>query len=192
MKKYVLQKVIGFDEWHLHSLHMRFYALPLIRRLNGLIEENNLINGKIIEVGCGLGDILCEIKWKNRIGYDLDSKAIIAAKILHPFMRFEVGSFSDIKGERISVIMALNFLHTLDDCSLDSNMKKLLINNEVDRVIVDQIEKAEDLSLEEYAYIHNYQEYFDHLEYELEYESKSYPASGMARRRILYFRKRTR
>lgn len=53
-------------------------------------------------MGCGLGDILVNIKAQRRLGYDLDKRAINVARILHPLMKFEVGGIEDIEGENLS------------------------------------------------------------------------------------------
>ena len=189
VEKELLRRVVGFDEWHLHSIAMRYYAKPLINRINALIEKNEISEGRIVEVGCGLGDILQEVKWKDKIGYDLDSKVIVAARIMHPFLRFRVGTFDSILNNKISVLIALNFLHSMDYKAARDRLLSLLDNNDIEMIIVDSIEVISSVSTSEYKYRHDYFEIFTNIGYKLEHMSKGYPSSGMTRRRILYFTK---
>ena len=63
MYREYLQKIIGFDKWHLNTLNERFYAVPTIKRINGMICSGEVFNGASIEVGCGLGDIISAVRW---------------------------------------------------------------------------------------------------------------------------------
>ncbi len=182
MYREYLQKVIGFDKWHLTSLKERYYALPMINRLNELIRNGKISSGVIIEIGCGLGDIISAIQWKERIGYDIDKKAIITARILHPCTSFRVGTFDDIRGKKISVMIALNFMHRIKYEECYKYFRNLLNCNEIDYVIVDAVQSPP------YQYAHDYKVMFAKLGYVLEYKSRGYVASGRSNRKILYFR----
>lgn len=182
MYREYLQKVIGFDEWHLGSLEGRHYALPMIHRVNELLVSGGT-SGEVIEIGCGLGDIISLIRWKNRIGYDIDKRTIIAARILHPLTAFRVGTFDELRDKKISILMALNFLHRITDEDCCRYFYQLFHKNEVELVIVDEVQSPP------YQYAHDYVKLFGKLGYVLEYKSRGYPASGRSRRRILYFRK---
>ncbi|MCM1222953.1 MAG: hypothetical protein NC548_51730 [Lachnospiraceae bacterium] len=181
MYRELLQKIIGFDQWHLKTLNERFYVVPTIKRINGLIQDGEVSDGAIIEVGCGLGDIISAIRWKNRAGYDIDRKAILAARLLHPETLFRVGTFDEIRGRKIAVLIALNFLHRVDDSECDRYFNELILHNEVDIILVDKVQSPP------YQYVHDYTKLFERLGYTLKYCSKGYLANERTTRKILYF-----
>ena len=88
MYRECLQKIIGFDKWHLSNFKERTYVLSTVNRINELIQDGKVSSGTVLEIGCGLGDIISSIRWQNKLGYDVDK--ILAARILHPGMRFQV------------------------------------------------------------------------------------------------------
>lgn len=183
MYRECLQKIIGFNQWHLNSLNERFYALPTINRLNELIQNGEVASGTILELGCGLGDIISSIYWHDRLGYDIDRKVIFAAKIIHPEVSFRVGTFNQIRDKKISVLIALNFMHEIkyEDCY--KYFSRLFRHNEVDFIVVDAVQTPP------YPYAHNYEKLFKKFGYSLEYKSRGYTAWENSRRKILYFRK---
>lgn len=183
MYREYLQGIIGFDKWHLGSLEGRLYALPMINRINEMIRSGELPSGMIIEVGCGLGDIISSVQWKDKLGYDIDRKAIRAARILHPLTRFRVGTFDAIRDEKISVLMALNFLHRVNDEDCFRYFSELISFNKVEVIVVDAVQSPP------YQYVHDYERLFGGLGYVLEHKSRGYATWGRSLRKILYFRK---
>ena len=175
-----LYRRIHFDQWHLDSADKRPYAVYLIRRINSM----QLTDGTVVELGCGLGDILAGIHAADREGYDIDGKVIRAARMAHPFLKTYTGSFGDIRGRRISLLIAVNFLFTLDEHSFRKNFDRLLRNNEIDRIVVDEV------TCPPYQYGHDFVKYFKARGYKTEYRSRGFAASG-GRRRLLFFRKDT-
>ncbi len=182
MYREYLQKMIGFDKWHLNSLNERFYALPTINRINEILQKENPA-GTVIEVGCGLGDIISAIHRRERMGYDIDKRAVRGARILHPLTRFRTGSFDAVRDKKIAVLIALNFLHRIDDKECSQYFRDLLCYNEVDRIVVDAVQSPP------YQYAHDYEKLLGDLGYTLEYKSRGYAAYRHSIRKILYFRK---
>lgn len=184
MYRECLQKIIGFDKWHLSSLNQRPYAVSTINRINEMIQNGEISSGTVLEIGCGLGDIVSSIQWRDRRGYDIDRRAILAAKILHPGTVFKAGSFHEIRGQRISVLIALNFLHQMNEEDCFQYFEELFHCNEVGLIVVDSVQSPP------YRYAHNWEEFFGRLGgYELEYKSRGYTAWKNSRRKILYFAK---
>jgi uncharacterized UPF0146 family protein len=137
----ILQKIFGFHKWHMTPVEQRPYGMEIIKWCNRLLARGIGANsGKVIEVGCGLGDIVAKIKTKNsnKVGYDIDEKVIKAAKIIHPGIKFQVDSFApDIRGERILIFIAVNFLYALDSKTVKKEFKKLLTDNDVKYIITE-------------------------------------------------------
>lgn len=137
----ILQKIFGFHKWHMTPVEQRPYGMEVIKWCNRLLASDGDANrGKVIEVGCGLGDIVAKIKTKNenKEGYDIDEKVIKAAKIIHPGIKFQADGFApDIRGERIFIFIAVNFLYALDSKTVRNEFKKLLTVNDVKYIVTE-------------------------------------------------------
>lgn len=171
----LLYKIFHFHPWHISE--EKPYAVWLINKINGMN-----INGRIVEIGCGLGDISAGIKSWDKIGYDIDKRVIRAAKFTHPFLKTKVGTFNDITGQKISLLIAVNFLHAVNEDMFRDYFRRLIVKNVVDRIIVDEV------PCPPYEYAHDYENYFSKSGYVLEYRSKGFEVMR-GRRKILIFRK---
>lgn len=142
----ILQKLYGFHKWHIVPVEGRPYGMEVIKLCNRiLVKDKDAKRGVIIEVGCGLGDILNKINTlkENKIGYDIDEKVIKGARIAHPGIRFQVGEFApDIRGEHISVLIAVNFLYSLEGKIVEKEFQKLVINNDIKYIITETMYPA--------------------------------------------------
>lgn len=97
----------------------RFYNARLARRLRvparwyrGLVaaEFRRLIpeGGRVIEIGCGLGDLLAAVKPAEGVGVDFCPVAIAAARELHPALEFHVAEAAEtgLAGEFDYIILS--------------------------------------------------------------------------------------
>ena len=76
-----LKRKYGFGEWHITPYELRPYACEIIKFVTKLCADLRL--SSICEVGCGLGDIIRNIKLTGRkVGLDISSTAIVSAKHL--------------------------------------------------------------------------------------------------------------
>lgn len=172
-----LYRSIHFERWHLDRANKRPYAAYLIKQINSMG-----LSGKVVEIGCGLGDILSGIQVKDKIGYDVDRKVIRAAKWVHPFLKTKVGSFRDIYGQEISLLIAVNFLFALEDDKFQRCFKAVTARNHIDRIVVDEV------PCPPYGYAHDYIGFLKTMGYQLEYKSRGFAAVG-GRRYLLFFRR---
>lgn len=68
----------GLDPWHKSPYELRRYAQMAA-------ESVNELEGKcVVEVGCGLGEILRHINAPKKYGYDINPHVIEAAKAITP------------------------------------------------------------------------------------------------------------
>jgi SAM-dependent methyltransferase len=74
-----LRQVFGFDPWHANA---PYACRPYKQRVVDL--ANSLHPRTVVEVGCGLGDIVSRIDAQFRYGLDLDARVIRTARFLHP------------------------------------------------------------------------------------------------------------
>lgn len=68
-------------------------------------------------MGCSLGNILKRLDFPIKIGFDIDSRVIRAAKIVNLWrsIDFKVGSFADASSvPQIQVLIAINWVHNIN------------------------------------------------------------------------------
>ncbi len=87
-----LRYAFGFDAWHAGAPYAcRPYKRTVVELANSLSPRT------IVEVGCGLGDIVSRVRAVERYGFDSDLQVIRAARFLHP------GGVRWIHGDALSV-----------------------------------------------------------------------------------------
>ena len=109
-----LRWAFGFDRWHVSTLAERLYAQDIIRYLNQRDPEHR---GALVEIGCGVGDILRHARYRERLGLDIDLGALSCARFLAAVfrqgpMRFAAFRFPDDQLEgQFDVIVLVNWIH---------------------------------------------------------------------------------
>ncbi len=97
-----------FDSWHARTPYeCRTYKKIVVDLVNGLSKKS------VVEIGCGLGEIISRIQAEKKYAYDKDQFVINAASFLHPYGTvFRTGSFHNLDSEEscIDVIIAVNVL----------------------------------------------------------------------------------
>ncbi len=101
----------GYSRWHCSPVNRKPYALEIIETLEEMLEAGTIGSGYIVEVGCGRGDIIGNIRYGKRIGIDIDPHAISAAKFLHPDMTFIEGEIDAIPVDNIDALIMVGWLH---------------------------------------------------------------------------------
>ena len=79
LDRYALQWIYGFDIRHVNRLADRPYACALVAHLNGWPDARRV---RVVEIGCGLGDIIRRLRFRERIGVDADPAVLRAASLL--------------------------------------------------------------------------------------------------------------
>ena len=111
----ILIKIFHFDMWHIVPLYKKLYAVDIVRYLNNSVQRNTLV-----EIGCGLGDILRNVKYKSREGYDSSIDVLRAARfisrlsfksgIVYKIFDFEV----DDLNKSYDAIILVNWIHNVE------------------------------------------------------------------------------
>lgn len=109
-----------------------------------------------VEVGCGLGDIICRIKAAERVGIDVDRCVIRAARFLHPTGRWIHGNGGYLPrlvppGRRIDCLIMVNWIHALSPQELAAVLMPVMPN--VRYLILDAIDADAPKS---YRYRHDF------------------------------------
>lgn len=75
---WMLYKHYKFSAWHIEPINNKAYGIEVVRMLNGLIDKGEFEpTAPFVEIGCGLGDIIGNLRWGYRkIGYDLSAEVL--------------------------------------------------------------------------------------------------------------------
>lgn len=110
--KWILQKIYHFDKWHVTYLQEREYALDVIRFAN-----RHSSRMAVCEIGCGLGDIVKNLRYKKRVGLDNSPEVLKAARFLSTLQRskpieYRLFNFpGDSLNGRFDTIIMVNWIH---------------------------------------------------------------------------------
>jgi len=148
----VLQRIYGFDRWHVgHSGEP--YVQDIVDALNRWPEPSR---DAVVEIGCGLGDIVRRLRFRRRVGLDRDSGALAAARFLSRFSTvappvFEPFEFpgSPLHGVYNAIIM-VNWIHQVDPETLAGALREYAAHHlrPGGAVVLDTVDDA--------AYEHNH------------------------------------
>lgn len=105
-----------FDPWHAKSpFECRAYKREVVRLVNDLRP------GVVVEVGCGLGEIISRIENCRRVGFDIDANVVEAARHLYGNRcEFAAASLADVGAVRgvvgdggADVLIMVNWAHAM-------------------------------------------------------------------------------
>lgn len=119
--------MFGFDSWHADA---PYACRPYKRRVVEL--ANSLRPHTVVEVGCGLGDIVSRVKAQLRYGLDLDTRVIKAARFLHPGGVDWITGTAPELDERMSsfnfidCLIMVNWIHNVSTEDLAARLLPLL------------------------------------------------------------------
>jgi len=167
------QRKYGFDKWHTTPIELRPYAQACVKEVNNLILKDNLT--AVYEIGCGLGEILHNIKAPVKFGYDIDKGVLIYGLKKYKDIKFNCGSFNDIQNKDIDVLITINFIHEIKANDLKKYYNKLTKSNNVKYIIVDSVN---------YKYRHDFSKILP-KKYKLFFQSKEYEN----KRQVLIYKK---
>lgn len=183
---FILKKRYQFAEWHLAPINDRPYAREVVRSVQEYADKGKI--NSIVEIGCGLGSIVGNIKVKRsklgkRIGVDISDSSLRAARLLHPFVTFVKGTFHTISVGQVDCLIMVNFIHRIPEERLRREMRSFLSRNKVDLIVLDTFKRNDNT---EYLYSHN-GEYLFEGNYRLAKRSKSFSVAHGAKRYIEYW-----
>jgi hypothetical protein len=170
-----LQKIYSFDKWHIQPPCEKKY----VRYIRKYIEEMGE-NGTYVEIGCGLGDIIGDLKVNgDKYGYDISKEAVRCASMLHKRTHFIIGSCDNVKLGKIKCLIMVNWIQDESDDNVKQWIRMLKTNNNIECFIVDKFV----MTTESYRYLHDWQMILGE-EYKLKSRSKGFAAAQNNRRFI--------
>lgn len=133
-----LYQIFRFGEWHLIPYEDKEYAQDIVQQLNKYLEGINE-DGYIVEVGCGLGDIIKRIKWDKKAGYDVSANVLKAARFICRDVLYETGSFEKVHQKYINCFIMVNFIHGIRPEALKAEIQELLKKSQVNMFVIDRL-----------------------------------------------------
>jgi len=139
-----MQKKYGFDNWHVSPYELREYAQVVAN----YVSEQNCEDKMVVDIGCGMGEVISNIKQNNRFGYDLDDVVIGLAPSVHSKEKVEYrcGSFDELckdfdAGTSVSYLITLNFMHGNTEEKWIDYYHKVASHLDVEHFIVDTVKE---------------------------------------------------
>ena len=130
--RFLMRLFLPFDPWHRMPLAAKDYAVGIIEHLNSLPRNRR---GRVADIGCGLGDILLNLAFDERLGLDSDPAVLKGAEIVRLThfrgnARFATYSFpgDGLDGVFDAVIM-VNWLHAIPPDPLKTGISCLFRGN---------------------------------------------------------------
>lgn len=178
-----LYKIMKFSPWHTTPINEREYAIDLVHDLNNICHGSEFRT--LVEIGCGIGDIVANVRAKEKIGYDTENAILSAGRLVHPTVTFKRGSFADVVEGEIDCLLMVNFIHDIGLENLRESIHQMLKNNKVKMFVIDSVQG---IAGTEYKYSHKGELLFGN-EYACIKRSRGYEAASGARRVLEYWRK---
>lgn len=128
-----LRLFFKFDWWHTSPLENRKYASDIIAEVNNYEHK-----GVVVEVGCGLGDIIGNLKFQRKFFFDVSENALNAARFMQRFRRVDSDNqfkvfnlFEDVINESIKcdVIIIVNWIHAFESAILAPAFHRIVEKN---------------------------------------------------------------
>ena len=146
--RFLLYLYFGFDKWHLSTLYEKKYAKDITRYLN---SKSKASNNTVVEIGCGLGDIIRNINSIHKIGYDIDVDVLKAACFLSGITFKKKVNFKWFKfpesnlDEKADAIILVNWIHHIAPSVLKPKIEDYFHNNLLldGEIIIDTVQDRE-------------------------------------------------
>ena len=121
------------------NFHCSFYKQCIVN------EVNQLNFTSVVDIGCGLGEIITRVNVSQRIGVDESSEVIKAAKFLSngKVNYFTIDEyFNHIEVPKADLLIMLNFVHCMNLESLVKLVKRYVEKNSAEYLLIDVIKNG--------------------------------------------------
>ena len=121
----ILRYIYRFDAWHsTNPYSIRPYKKHVVSIINSINPHS------IVEVGCGLGDIISRSTSKIKYGVDSDARVLRAAKLIHgKEIKWICGDLVDLDKllppGKLDCIVMIGWLHMLSEAQLKEIFKNI-------------------------------------------------------------------
>ena len=138
--KFILYKIFNFDRWHATTVVGNNYVPLIIKTVNSSDASN------VVEIGCGLGEIILNIDAKNKLCLDKSQEVLNAASLISK-LKFKNAVFkkfdftNDILKDKHDVIIMVNWPYVINKKILKDKFSILFSKNLYDSgfIIIDTV-----------------------------------------------------
>lgn len=131
----------GFDSWHTEApFHWRPYKARVVEAVDSLRPRT------VVEIGCGLGDIIARVDSDVRIGVDQEHAVIAAAREISPATQFVASDLASsaeilpsVTPQGIDVLVMVNWPHDVPLRDLAAGLGSLRRVAGVRYLVIDSI-----------------------------------------------------
>lgn len=136
----VLCKKYHFDSWHIAPYELRKYLQATAAYVN---EKKADV---VVDIGCGLGEMLRHINAGIRIGFDIHEEPVKVARMLcKDNVIYQMGSFDEVNlNEPIDYLITLGFMHGGTEETWRSCYHNIAKRNDVRHFLVDTVPEGYD------------------------------------------------
>lgn len=134
-----LRKQYQFDSWHESPYELRKYAQATAEYINRHNAQT------VVDIGCGLGEVIRNVSTPNRIGLDECGICIEVASKLDKSkqIKYIVGSFNELKVDGIiDYVITLGFMHGSNEDTWKPAYHKCASENDIKAFIVDVLPES--------------------------------------------------
>jgi hypothetical protein len=130
--RFMLCLFLHIDRWHQCPLAAKDYALDIIKYLNAQPKRRRR---RVVEIGCGIGDILLNLDFEERHGLDSDRAVLKGAEFFRRShfkgtANFTQAIFPECNLEGVySAIIMVGWTHAIAPEILRGGIRNLVINN---------------------------------------------------------------
>lgn len=134
-----LQKKYGFEKWHSATpFEARIYKKNVVQLASQLDVKS------VVEIGCGLGEIISRIDAEVRIGCDRDLSVIKAARHLYKskckFFSIELLKFTEeFHYKNFELLIMVNWIHEVSWSDLKKSIIDIQAKFNVSYLLVDSV-----------------------------------------------------
>ncbi len=136
----LLQKRYGFDKWHSATPYeARSYKKSVVEIASKLGASS------VVEIGCGLGEILSRINAQHKFGVDRELAVIEAAIYLNSskcsFYPIELDNFVDeFPHEKFELLIMVNWIHEIPWEKLSRVIANIVTKFDVKYLLIDVVD----------------------------------------------------
>jgi hypothetical protein len=127
---------LTLDPWHIkNNIYCRPYKWKVVE------VANSLNPNCVVEIGCGLGEIISRVKAQHRIGIDIDKACIYLANKLNKGPVYIEGGFDGVltlQAKEIDLLIMVNFIHGIPMDTLSFYVNQILDSKICKYIITDR------------------------------------------------------
>ncbi|GEM_PF-1373614 len=136
----LLRSIYKFNKWHSGAIFEdRIYRKKILELIESIGSELSVV----VELGCGLGEVLSRITAKKKYGVDLSLNVIKAARVINSknitFIHGNFESIFDITESNISLLLLVNIFYAMPSQKIIDDIIAIIKKKNICYIISDKV-----------------------------------------------------